>query len=144
MDLIYEHPKRIGAEFCQKTIDAFENLSEMGCVRTRHDSVRRDNQTNLASIDDANMRNTELSKEFFGFIEEGLDSYVQKYNLQKKHHLLNIFFPGLSKISSVYNFQIANRLNHYNIYIFLVFYEIPLIYPYVIVIFEACHFFVFL
>lgn len=81
MDLIYEHPKRIGAEFCQKTIDAFENLAEMGCVRTRHDKVRRDNQTNLASIDDANMRNTELSKEFFGFIDEGLNSYIQKYNL---------------------------------------------------------------
>ena len=83
MDLIYEHPKRIGAEYCKKTIDAFEVLDEMNATRTRHDSIRRDTQINLSSIDDVNLRNTELAKDFFDFVKEAVEGYQTLYGLEK-------------------------------------------------------------
>jgi len=83
MDLIYEHPKRIGAEYCKKTIDAFEVLDEMNATRTRHDSIRRDTQISLSSIDDVNLRNTELAKDFFDFVKEAVEGYQTLYGLEK-------------------------------------------------------------
>lgn len=88
MELIREYSKEVSHDFCDRVIEEFEKQHKLGCTRTRHDNIRRDNQINLNEYE-SNFRNSELSEEFFKEIQAGVDEYIQELGLQ------NIFADGL-------------------------------------------------
>jgi len=83
------------SDLCDKIVSVFEHNMETGCVYKRYDEVRRDNQlecnesvdgksknipTNV--VDEIDLRNTEVSKEFFEILSECIREYTNDIGIQ--------------------------------------------------------------
>ena len=96
------------AEYCNKVIEHFKFNKELGCTARRNDGIRKDHQQDMNPTqnfrdeelditdnqwDEMDMRNSEIAKEFFGKVNEGLKQYVDDLGLHKT--LGNVYIKNM-------------------------------------------------